>query len=172
MRGFLTKQYYTCATVFVDHYSDFTYAHLQHSANIKYTLEAKHNFEPVFHRHGTIVLHYHTNNDRFADKNFLKDIVECKQTISFCGAYSPFQNGKFEKIIRDLQDDTRIVLLYSVARWPNASSVFLWGYALHYVTDLRTHIPQDHTLSPMEMLTDVKVKPKLTTFHTFGCPVY
>ena len=69
MRGFLPKQRYTCATVFVDHYSDFTYNHLQRSTNMNDTLEAKTAFETVFRRHGLTVLHYHANNDRFDDKD-------------------------------------------------------------------------------------------------------
>ena len=102
--------------VFVDHYSDFTYTHLQRSTNINDTLETKTAFEDAFRRHGLTVLHYHANNDRFDDKDFLKDIVECKKTINFYGAYANFQNGKVEKRIRDLQDDVRTVLLHSIAR--------------------------------------------------------
>ena len=79
MRGFSTKQRYTYVTVFADHYSDFTYTHLRRFTNMNDTLEAKTTFEPVFHRHGLTVLHYHADNDRFANKDFLREIVECKQ---------------------------------------------------------------------------------------------
>ena len=102
MRGFLTKQRYTCATVFVDHYSDFTYTHLQRSASMIDTIEAKNAFEAVLRRDRITVLHYHADNGCFADKDFLKSIVDCKQTISLCGAYAYFQNGNVEKQIRDL----------------------------------------------------------------------
>ena len=136
------------------------------------TIAAKNTFEAVLRRHGIPVLHYHADNSRFADNDFLQSIVDCKQTISFCGAYAHFQNGKVEKRIRDLQDDTRTVLLHYVAKWPTTSSVNLWGNALHYVTDLRNCIPQDHHLSPIEMFTGVKVRPRLNTFHIFECPVY
>ena len=172
MRVSLTKQRYTCATVFVDHYSDFTFTHLQRSTSMIDTIAAKNDFEAVLRRHGIPVLHYHADNDRFADKYSLQSIVDCKQTISFCGAYAHFQNGKVEKRIRDLQDDARTVMLHSVAKWPTASSVHLWGNALHYVSDLRNNIPQNHYSSPIEMLTGVKVRPRLNTFHTFGYPVY
>ena len=97
--------------MFVDHYSDFTYTHLQRSTSMKDTLKAKTTFEAILRRIGIIVMHYHVDNGRFADKDFLKDIVECKQIISFCGAYAHFQNGKVEKIIRDLQDVARTILL-------------------------------------------------------------
>ena len=111
MRGLLTKQRYICATVFVDHYSDFTYTHLQRSTSMKDTLKAKTTIEAILRRTGIIVMHYHVDNGCFADKDFLNDIVECKQTISFCGAYAHFQNGNVEKNIRDLQDVARTVLL-------------------------------------------------------------
>ena len=90
MRGFLKKQYYICATVFVDHYSDFTYTHLQCFTSMIDTLEAKNTFEAVLRKHGITVLHYHAENGRFADKDFLKNIVDSKQTISLCGAYAHF----------------------------------------------------------------------------------
>ena len=172
MRGFLTKQRYTCATMFVDHYSDFIFTHLQRSTSMIDTIAAKNDFEAVLRRHGILVLHYHADNGRFADKNFLQSIVDCKQTISFYGAYAHFQNGKVEKRVRDLQDNARTVILHSIAKWPTTSSVHLWGYALHYVADLRNNIPQNHHLSPIEMLTGVKVRPRFNTFHTFGCHVY
>ena len=60
MRGFLTKQRYTCATVFVDRYSDFIYTHLQRSISMIDMLEAKNTFEEVCRRYGIIVLHYTT----------------------------------------------------------------------------------------------------------------
>ena len=60
MRGFLTKQRYTCATVFVDRYSDFIYIHLQRSISMIDMLEAKNTFEEVCRRYGIIVLHYTT----------------------------------------------------------------------------------------------------------------
>jgi len=42
--GFLTKQRYTIATIFVDHYSSFSYVHFQKSTSMKDTLEAKEAF--------------------------------------------------------------------------------------------------------------------------------
>ena len=118
------------------------------------------------------VRHYHADNGRFADQGFLDSLAK-DQTISFCGAYAHWQNGKAEKRIRDLQDQGRKVLIYSTARWPQASNINLWPYALHYSTDVRNHLPRDESgLSPMQKYTGVNVAPRLTTFHTFGCPVY
>ena len=63
------------------------------------TFKAKSSFEAVFRRSGMSVLHYHVDNDHFTEKSFLKKIVNNDQTISFCGAYKYFQNGKAEKRI-------------------------------------------------------------------------
>ena len=141
MRGFITKQRYTCATIFVDHYSDLSYTHFQKSTNMEETLKALAAFEAFAHHHGVTIRHYHADNGRFADKEFLDTIANKRQTVSFCGVNAHFQNGRAEKRIRDLQDQARKVLLHSVARWPKSSSTHLWPYAMHYVNDVRNNIP-------------------------------
>ena len=45
LKGWLTRQRYTCATVFVDQYSDLTFVYLQRSTNAEETLDAKEAFE-------------------------------------------------------------------------------------------------------------------------------
>lgn len=44
-RGSPTTKYYICATVFVNHYSDFTYTHFMTEMNAKSIVEAKLAFE-------------------------------------------------------------------------------------------------------------------------------
>ena len=73
-------------------------------------------FQAYARNHDVIIKHYHADNGRFADKQFLSAVEQDQHTISFCAAYAHFQNGKAEKRIRDLQDRTRRVLLHSVAR--------------------------------------------------------
>ena len=52
MAGFITKDRYTCATVFVDHNSNLSYVHFQTSTSAKYTLEAKESFERFSRQRG------------------------------------------------------------------------------------------------------------------------
>ena len=118
MRGFVTKRRYTSATIFIDHFSDLSYVHMQTLLTLEETIFAKHAFQAYARNYGVIIKHYHADNGRFADKQFLTAVKKDQQTISFCAAYVHFQNGKAEKRIRDLQDRTRRVLLHSVARWP------------------------------------------------------
>ena len=47
LRGFITKKRYRCATIFLDHYSGFTYIYPQNSTNTEEILRAKTAFEPI-----------------------------------------------------------------------------------------------------------------------------
>ena len=146
---------------------------MQKSLTVEDTILAKRAFQSFARNHGITVKHYHADNGRFADKQFLAAVDEDNQTISFCAAYAHFQNGKAEKRIRDLQDRTRRVLLHSVARWPTVSSTHLWPFALHHVNETENNIPKYvHCSSPLELFGGSQVKPRLSSYHTFGCPVY
>ena len=45
MRGFLTKERYHFATVFVEHYSSLSFTYLQKTSNMEETLKVKETFE-------------------------------------------------------------------------------------------------------------------------------
>lgn len=126
LRGWLTKARYRYATVFVDHFSDLTYVHFHQRITADETVKAKTAFEAYAAHHGVKVLHYHADNGRFADKEFLASIVRERQTISFCGVNAHFQNGRAEKKIRDLQDNSRTSIIHARQRWPHAMEVHLW----------------------------------------------
>ena len=102
LKGKLTRRRYKHATIFVDHYSDLSYVHLQETLSSNETVQAKHAFEAFARKHHVQVLHYHADNGRFADNLFMQDVSKQQQTISFCGVNSHFQNGQAEKRIRDL----------------------------------------------------------------------
>ena len=137
------------------------------------TFKALTAFEVFAHHHGVAIMHYHADNGRFIDKEFMDTIANKRQTVSFCGVNAHFQNGRAEKCIRDLQDQARKVLLHSVARWPKSSSTHLWPYAVHYVNDVRNNIPTSkYAHSPLQNFTRTSVQIKVNTFYTFGCPVY
>ena len=86
LRGFITKKRYTYATVFVDHFSGFTFYYPQCSTNTEETLKAKRAFEAYYRSLGVRILHYHADNGRFCDKGFMATVTTEGQTISFCGA--------------------------------------------------------------------------------------
>ena len=76
MAGFLTKDRYTCATVFVDHNSNLSYLHFQKSTSAKYTLEAKKAFERFSRQRGVWIRNYHADNGTFAGNNWVRNIME------------------------------------------------------------------------------------------------
>jgi hypothetical protein len=175
LKGILTKRRYTCATVFVDHYSRLGYVHMQQQLTSDETVEAKHAFEAFSRSQGVTIKHYHADNGRFADNALLKDIKEARpsQSITYCGVNAHFQNGIAEKRIRDLQEPARKQLLHAKARWPAAVTTNLWPYALRNTQHMRNSLPdsKDGTC-PFERFSGVEVAPNLKSNHTFGCPVY
>ena len=64
-RGKPTTKRYVGATVFVDDFSDFTYAHLMTEMIVQSTIDAKAGFECVLQSHNITVQHYHTDNSLF-----------------------------------------------------------------------------------------------------------
>ena len=73
MAGFLNKDHYTCATVFVDHNSNLSYVHFQKSTSAKYTLEAKESFERFSRQRGVWIRNYHAENGTFAANYWVRD---------------------------------------------------------------------------------------------------
>ena len=61
-KGRSTKSRFTCAPVFVHHYSRLTYLHMQESNGALETLSAKHAFEQYARSFDVAIRHYHGDN--------------------------------------------------------------------------------------------------------------
>ena len=169
----LTRRRYRVATVFLDHFSDLSYVHLQTSTNGSDTLESNKAFEAYARLHNVTIRHYHANNGRFVEHKWVHHCQDSGQTISYCAAYAHFQNGKAEKRIRDLQEQARNILLHAIIRWQSAVTIHLWPYALCHANDVRNAIPsQDDVTSSLDRFASVKLPPRLRLYHTFGCPIF
>ena len=83
LRGFLTKDRYNSATVFVDHFTRLSYIHLQKSTNAEETLTAKAAFEAWANTLGVKIRHYHADNGRFAERAWMSHCDSRGQTLSF-----------------------------------------------------------------------------------------
>lgn len=94
--GRLTTGCFKVATIFVNHYSDLDYVHIQESTSVADTLEAKYNFEEFANEQGVKVLHYHADNGIFAANGFRDAVQKSGQSLSFCGVNAHHQNGKAE----------------------------------------------------------------------------
>ena len=85
MKGIPTTRRFQAATVFVDQYSRLTYLHLQETLSSAETVEAKKAFERFSLSHGVRICHYHADNGRFADNDFVLDAKGKDQVLTYCG---------------------------------------------------------------------------------------
>ena len=150
LKGKLTNTRYTCATVFVDHFSRYRYVHLQSSLSSADTLAAKRAFELHARSMGVEILHYQADNGRFQDNAFRNSCTASGQRLTFCSVNALNQNGISERAIRDLTDQARKMLLFALSRWPQAIDLSLWPYAFRTAAFIHNHTPQqigiEHTL--------------------------
>ncbi len=173
LKGTPTLWQYRAATVFVNHFSQLSFVHLQQTLSSEDTLLAKQAFEQFCSTHGMKVLQYHADNGRFADNAFLTNVRQQNQLVTYCGLNTHFQNGVAEKQIQDLQDHTCTLLLHATAHWPAAVSTYLWPYALRTANDVLVSAPRRKDgKSAMEIFCKTAVSLKVKKFCPFGCPVY
>jgi len=173
LKGSLTKKWYKCATIFVDHYSRLQYIHLMTSLTSKETIQAKRSFERFAEQHGIRIEHYHCDNGHFADNDFKAACEMSQQRITFCSVNAHFQNGIAEKAIRDLSESAWKQLLHARQHWPAVIHLALWPYALRNAAYLHNVLPvQDDSTSQLEHFSSIHVGLKLKHTHVFGCPVF
>jgi len=97
-----------------------------------------------------------------------------RQTISYCGVGAHHQNGQVEKLIHDIQDQGRTILLHAKQRWPQAITEHLWPYAYYLCTKIRKLTPRS---SDGKILQHIFCGSSISTpaikhLHPFGCPAY
>jgi hypothetical protein len=168
----LTKHRYHYSTVFVDHYSDFTYIHFHMQLTSEETMKAKHAFELLAANHGVQIHQYHADNGHFQDLAFKQECEQKGQRITYCGVNAHFQNGRAEKKIRDLQDAARTSLLHAIKKWPTAITIHLWPFAMRYAMDCHNALPLKDRGSPLELFSSTLYEAPLRQFHHFRCPTF
>jgi hypothetical protein len=67
LKGSLTRKWYRYCTVFVDHFSQLHFVHLQIDDSAAETMLAKQAFEKFAVEHNVRILHYHCDNEQFSD---------------------------------------------------------------------------------------------------------
>lgn len=175
MSGFLTKERYTAATVFVDHYSSLSYIHLQRNTTATETLQAKEAFKRFANLRGVKILHYHADNGIFAAKEWIHDCTSKQQGLTFASVNAHHQNGRAENRIRQLQDMARTMLIFAAKRWPEAITTNLWPYAIKMANDSINATPwlkHPDCLSPTQQLGGTNIHENPKHWHHFGCPAY
>ena len=96
MVGFLMKQCYKYATVFVDQASRMGFVYLQKPCSAEETIKAKRAFEQYAENQGVRVQAYHADNGIFKAKKWAKECRQRKQDLTFAGVNAHHQNGKAE----------------------------------------------------------------------------
>jgi len=175
LAGTLTHARYTCATVFVDHYSSLGYVHLQKSTSAKDTLEAKEAFERFAATNHVPIRHYHADNGIFAAHEWEKACREQGQGLTFAGVNAHHQNGKAEARIKHLQEMARTSMIHAYKRWPDAVSTYLWPYAVKMANDsinLTLWLQDKEQRTPFQMFSNTDVHENPKHWYHFGCPVY
>ena len=95
MTGKLTTKIYKYATVFVDHFSRFSYVYLQKTATVEETLESNKAFEIYADSHHVQILNYHADNRIFIANDWIKDCQSepNPQGMSFSGVDAHHTNA-------------------------------------------------------------------------------
>jgi hypothetical protein len=156
----------------VDHASGLDYVHPQESTSAIDTIVAKEAFEIFASRHNVKIKHYHCDNGIFASKKFGAAVEDANRTMMFCAVNAHHQNGVAERRIQDLTDWARAMLVNACHKNPFATDN-MWPFALRQASAIDRTIPKRaHTKLPLEIFTDVDMRPKTNHFHPFGCPVY
>ena len=175
MVGFLTRQRYKYATVFVDQASRMGFVYLQKTCTAEETIEAKRAFEQYAENRGVKVQAYHADNGIFKAKKWVEECQQRKQDLTFAGVNAHHQNGIAERRIRELQETTRAMLIHATKRWPGVVTIHLWPYAIrmanqaYNATPLNAHINKQ---SPNQIFDNSAVDINPKHWKPFGCPTY
>ena len=170
VKGQATTKRYNTVTVFVDHFTRFTFVYAQPSTDGTHTLLAKQAFETFAASVGVAIRHYHGDNGRFAENLFLTHARTLGQRVTHCGVNAHFQNGIAERRIRDLQDRARTMLVHAKHHWPDAIEPCMWPFAIRLANEAHNCAPFRNGLSPIALFSRSRVLPNLDHLHPFGCP--
>ena len=130
MVGFLTKQCYKYATVFVDQASQMGFVYLQKTCSAEETIKGKRGFEKYAANRGVTIQAYHADNGLFKAKKWMEECHQQKQNLTFAGVNEHHQYGTAKQKIRELQEMTRAMLIHASKRWPGVVTSNLWPYAM------------------------------------------
>ena len=122
MNGILSIKIYKYATVFVDHFSIYSYMHLHQTASSEDAFERKHSFEIMTASYGIIVKQYYADNGIFRENAWVLYCQERANTHlkTYSGVDACHINGLAERRIRDIQDNSVAMMLHAQHKFPEA----------------------------------------------------
>ena len=101
-KGNLTRERIWACTVFVDYYTIYVFVALLRDLTADSRLATKKEFEHHCSVRGVKVKHYHADNGRFDEPEWINECKRCKQDLKFCGVGAHHQNGISERKIKDV----------------------------------------------------------------------
>ena len=175
MVGILTTKRYTCATIYVDVYSGYSFVWIQRTSSASDTLEGKRAFEAHSKASGVNIQHYHADNGIFKANAWVQNCCLHHQRLTFAGVGAHHQNGVAERRIRLLQDMTRTQLAHANHRWSFAVTANLWPYAMRLSNNEWNDAPNPrdtHHRSPSQLFHNTSTQRNTKHSLPFACPVY
>ena len=175
MVGFLTKQRYKYATVFIDQASRMGFVYLQKTCSAEETIEAKRAFVKYATNQGVMVGAYHADNGIFKAKKWMEECYQQKQNLNFARVNAHHQNGIAEQRIRKLQETTRVMLIHASKRRPGVVTIHLWPYAMRMANQAYNSTPlllHTDKQSPNKIFDNSAVDLNQKHWKPFGCPAY
>ena len=123
--------------------------------------------------HGIKIEAFHADNGRFAEKGFRDAVTDANQKITFFGVNAHHQNDLIEKYHQDIVREGRKLLLHAKLLWLEAIEPILWTFAIKASEDHRNHFHVDENgKAPIHKWSNVDYDIDVSSWHTFGCPVY
>ena len=104
MTGFITKQRYKYATVYIDQFSGFSFVYLQQTASAQETLQSKQAMERYAQARNITINAYHADNGIFKAKEWVQACYDARQQLTFAAVGAHHANGKAERRIHELQE--------------------------------------------------------------------
>ena len=158
MTGILSTKIYKYATVFVDHLSRYSYMHFQKTSSAEDTIGGKHAFKRMSASHGIIIKQYHADSGIFRASAWIQCCQESSNTHLkiYAGLDAHHTNSLSEKIIRDIRDNGRAMMLHSKHKCPKLITTNLWHYAIICTNNAYSATPflaQPQGLSPLHLFT-------------------
>ena len=118
---------------------------------------------------------YHTDNAIFNSSDFMEELLNNQQKISFSGAGASHKNGAAERAIKTVITLERNVLMHAALRCPeDILSTNIWPMEIDFAVWVYNRIPDiQYGLSAIEIWSRSRFEPvseTLSNFHVWGFP--
>ena len=99
--------------------------------------------EKLMAQAGRNVKHYHADNGKYEDNDFIDPINTKDQKIKFCGVEAHHQNGIIGNKNKILTLGARTLLLHGMRMWPTMIDSMCWPFAMKAVAEKHNKIQID-----------------------------